>query len=79
MAGGVVDDDGPEGIYRDVDRNVEFVGRRAVILGRRDIEVDGVLVGIETCAYRKSSASILVMQSTQDRTAQNASRCLGGS
>src|ERR1700694_3896238 len=31
-----------------------------------------------TCAYRKSSPSILVMQSTQDRTAQNASRCLGG-
>jgi DNA topoisomerase III len=30
------------------------------------------------CAYRKSSPSILVMQSTQDRTAQNASRCLGG-
>jgi len=30
------------------------------------------------CVYRKSSPSILVMQSTQDRTAQNASRCLGG-
>lgn len=30
------------------------------------------------CAYRKSSPSILVMQSTQDRTAQNAPRCLGG-
>jgi hypothetical protein len=30
------------------------------------------------CAYRKSSPSILVMQSTQDRTAHNASRCLGG-
>ena len=30
------------------------------------------------CAYRKSSPSILVMQSTQDRTTQNASRCLGG-
>ena len=28
--------------------------------------------------YRKSNASILVMQSTQDRTAQNASCCLGG-
>jgi hypothetical protein len=26
-----------------------------------------------TCAYRKSSPSILVMQSTQDRTGQNAS------
>jgi predicted deacylase len=33
---------------------------------------------INTCAYRKSSPGILVMQSTQDRTAQNASRCLGG-
>jgi hypothetical protein len=31
-----------------------------------------------SCAYRKSSPSILVMQSTQDRTVQNASRCLGG-
>jgi RNA-directed DNA polymerase len=30
------------------------------------------------CAYRKSSPSILVMQSTQDRTRQNASLCLGG-
>jgi hypothetical protein len=29
-------------------------------------------------AYRKSSPGILVMQSTQDRTAQHASRCLGG-
>ena len=29
-------------------------------------------------AYRKSSPSILVMQSTQDRTAQNAPRRLGG-
>ena len=32
----------------------------------------------DTCAYRKSSPSILVMQSTQDRTRQNASLCLGG-
>jgi hypothetical protein len=31
-----------------------------------------------TFACRKSSPSILVMQSTQDRTAQNASCCLGG-
>jgi hypothetical protein len=30
------------------------------------------------CAYRKSSPSILVMQSIQDRTAQNAPRCLLG-
>jgi len=33
---------------------------------------------VATCAYRKSSSSILVMQSTQDRPAQNASRCLSG-
>ena len=32
----------------------------------------------KSCAYRKSSPSILAMQSTQDRTAQKASRCLGG-
>jgi hypothetical protein len=31
------------------------------------------------CAYRKSSPSILVMQFTQDRTALNAPRYLGGS
>jgi hypothetical protein len=30
------------------------------------------------CAYRKSSPNILVMQTTQDRTAQYPSRCLGG-
>jgi hypothetical protein len=28
------------------------------------------------CAYRKSSPSILVVPSTEDRTAQNGSRCL---
>jgi IS5 family transposase len=33
---------------------------------------------VENCAYRKSSPSILVMQSAQDRTGQNASCCLGG-
>jgi hypothetical protein len=33
--------------------------------------------GARSCACRKSSPSILVMQSTQDRTGQNASRCLG--
>jgi hypothetical protein len=32
----------------------------------------------DRCAYYKSSPSILVMQTTQDRTAQNAPRCLGG-
>jgi hypothetical protein len=35
-------------------------------------------IDASSCAYRKSNASILVMQSTQDRTAQNASCCLGG-
>ena len=36
------------------------------------------IVVMKSCAYRKSSPSILVMQSTPDRTGQNASRCLGG-
>src|SRR5258708_7660315 len=36
------------------------------------------LPGLTPCAYRKSSPSILVMQSTQDWTAQHAPRCLGG-
>jgi hypothetical protein len=43
----------------------------------RQLEEHRCLV-YQPCAYRKSSPSILVMQSTQDRTAQNASRCLGG-
>ena len=30
------------------------------------------------CACRKSNPDIFVMQSAEDRTAQNASRCLGG-
>jgi hypothetical protein len=30
------------------------------------------------CPYRKSNPAILVMQSTKDRTGQNASRHLGG-
>ena len=37
-----------------------------------------VRIDLSSCTYRKSSPSILVMQSTQDRTAQNAPRCLGG-
>jgi len=32
----------------------------------------------EGCAYRKSTPAILVMQSAQDRTADNSSGCLGG-
>ena len=27
--------------------NVELIGRRAVVLGGRDVEIDGVLIGIE--------------------------------
>jgi len=38
----------------------------------------GTIANCNPRAYRKSSPSILVMQSTQDRTAQNASRGLGG-
>ena len=40
--------------------------------------LQGVDFIVANCAYRKSSPSILVMQSTQDRTAQNAPRYLGG-
>ena len=43
-----------------------------------DVGLRHEFVDVDGCAYRKSSPSILVMQSTQDRTAQNASRCLGG-
>jgi hypothetical protein len=47
--------------------------------GRRSwAKVVAVLRMAQPCAYRKSSPSILVMQSTQDRTAQNASGCLDG-
>jgi hypothetical protein len=31
-----------------------------------------------TCAYRKSNPAILMMQSAQDRTADNAPGCLDG-
>jgi len=52
--------------------------RRAAVVGRF-CSIRGFETKVErTCAYRKSSPSILVMQSTQDRAAQNASRCLGG-
>ena len=30
------------------------------------------------CAYRKSNPGILMVQSAQDRTTENASGCLGG-
>jgi hypothetical protein len=56
---------------------VEFVALKQ----RVSIEQTAVLLGLNTrptCAYRKSSPSIMMMQSTQDRTAQNAPRCLGG-
>jgi hypothetical protein len=36
-----------------------------------------ILNELKTCAFRKSSPSILVMQSAQDRTAQNAPRDRG--
>jgi hypothetical protein len=51
--------------------------------GNPEEAISAVIVGGSSsfpgCAYRKSSPSILVMQSTQDRTEQNAPRYLGGS
>ncbi len=35
-------------------------------------------VGAQTCHYRKSNPGILIVQSAQDRAADNASGCLGG-
>ena len=46
MAGGIVHDHGPERVHRHVGRNVERIGRRAVVLDRCDIELDRVPVGI---------------------------------
>jgi hypothetical protein len=34
--------------------------------------------GFAACAYRKSNPDILMVQSAQDRMAENASDCLGG-
>jgi polysaccharide biosynthesis/export protein len=48
------------------------------VLETADLRGEYESLWTEYCAYRKSSPSILVMQSTQDRTAQNAPRCLGG-
>ena len=42
-----------------------------------NMEWTRILAYITGCAYRESSPSVFVMQSTQDRTAQNAPRCLG--
>jgi hypothetical protein len=49
---------------------------KGITMGKN--EKTGKSVGSIARAYRKSSPSILVMQSAQDRTAQNASRGLGG-
>jgi hypothetical protein len=67
------------------------VANVAVVLEMRDAQAAARTLGYEVitmeirqprishlCAYCKSIASILVMQSTRDRTAQNASCCLGG-
>jgi hypothetical protein len=40
MSGGVVDDDRPEGVPRHIARNVELIGRRAVVLARCDVEIE---------------------------------------
>jgi hypothetical protein len=36
------------------------------------------LIQYTSCAYRKSNPGILMVQSAQDRTADNASNCFGG-
>src|SRR5262249_37084328 len=41
----VVEADRPETVYRDV-VHIELVNGSAVVLGRRDIEIDGFLIGI---------------------------------
>ena len=50
---------------------VRSIGKAQQTCGRVSHGQTEVIAG--TCAYRKSSPSILVMQSTQDRTRQNAS------
>jgi hypothetical protein len=55
------------------------VARRLTMMSGSDASTCAAECGRPaTCAYRKSSPSILVMQSIQDRTAQNAPRGLGG-
>jgi hypothetical protein len=62
-----------ERLIQALDRHTDAIERMLV--------ANPMQIGLEGnggCAYRKLSPSILVMQSTQDRTAQNAPRCLGG-
>jgi NAD(P)-dependent dehydrogenase (short-subunit alcohol dehydrogenase family) len=70
------------GIGAQLSKAYRHIGYQVIASSRSMRESDDpailVIEGDITCAYRKSSPSILVMQSTQDRTAQNASRCLGG-
>ena len=53
VALGVVDADRPEAVDRHV-LDVELVDRRAVVLGRRDVEIDGILVRIAAPGRRGS-------------------------
>ena len=46
MAGGIVDGDRPESVDRYFRRNVELVDGCAIVLLGRDIEIEGLLVGI---------------------------------
>jgi hypothetical protein len=41
-------------------------------------EAPDILILNAGCAYRKSNPAILMVQSAQDRMADNASGCLGG-
>ena len=48
---GVVESDRPEAVDGHI-LNVELVDRRAVVLARRDVEINGILIGIESPACR---------------------------
>jgi hypothetical protein len=66
--------------YRDGFGN--WCSRIVAPAGPMRLAADGVAPGKDapssTCAYRKSNPAILMVQSAQDRTADNASGCLGG-
>ena len=64
-----------EKVVSALDQFADALGFRATVFPRWG---ELTILINDGCAYRESSPSILVMQSTQDRTAQNAPRCLGG-
>jgi hypothetical protein len=66
------------GNYKILRRLVPRTAEPRSATDRIGLIIDLETTGLDTGAYRKSSPSVLVMQSTQDRTGQNASRHLGG-